>query len=82
MNTRLKKILFITGAGISKASGLPTFYGPGGLYENSVDISSLLTLAMFKTCPAIVWNCLRKLYVGKFQPQHQSRLDFSHLSIV
>jgi NAD-dependent deacetylase len=31
---RSRSILFITGAGLSADSGLPTYRGIGGLYEN------------------------------------------------
>ena len=40
---RYKKIVFLTGAGISKASGLPTYRGKGGVWttENVEDIEQL-----------------------------------------
>jgi NAD-dependent deacetylase len=33
---KYNNVLFITGAGISAASGVPTFRGVGGLYTNKI----------------------------------------------
>jgi NAD-dependent deacetylase len=53
--------LFITGAGISADSGLPTYRGIGGLYEDTttdegVPIEELLSGAMFQRHPEVVWK--------------------------
>lgn len=49
------RVLAFTGAGISAASGLPTFTGQGGLYEglNPYEIASP---EAFHRRPATVWN--------------------------
>lgn len=56
-------ILFITGAGISTDSGLPTYRGIGGLYENKVTdhgipIEQALSATMMAREPAITWRYL------------------------
>ncbi len=53
----------LTGAGISAESGVPTFRGPGGLWENHRP-EELATLQAFQRDPALVWrwyNWRRKL---------------------
>ena len=44
--TRSKKIVFVTGAGISPESGIPTFRGNGGLWRN-YDAMKLTQLRLF-----------------------------------
>lgn len=56
-------ILFITGAGISTDSGLPTYRGIGGLYENKVTdhgipIEQALSATMMARDPAVTWKYL------------------------
>lgn len=58
-----EKILFLTGAGISADSGLPTYRGIGGLYEKKltdegVEIETALSGDMLYTNPAITWKYL------------------------
>lgn len=49
------KILGLVGAGLSAASGLPTFRGAGGLWR-SHDATSLATLKAFQENPGFVWQ--------------------------
>ena len=56
-------ILFITGAGISADSGLPTYRGIGGLYDDrttdeGVPIEVALSGPMFQADPALTWKYL------------------------
>jgi NAD-dependent deacetylase len=58
-----KNILFITGAGISAESGLPTYRGIGGLYENKmtdegIPIETALSGYVMRTNPEITWKYL------------------------
>lgn len=60
---RAERILFITGAGISAASGLPTYRGVGGLYqdqatEEGIRIEEALSGWMFASRPDITWKYL------------------------
>ncbi|MCB2187225.1 MAG: NAD-dependent deacylase [Deltaproteobacteria bacterium] len=45
----------LTGAGISAESGVPTFRGPGGLWENHRP-EDLATPGAFRRDPALVWR--------------------------
>ncbi len=58
-----ERILFITGAGISADSGLPTYRGVGGLYqgqatEEGVSIEEALSGAMLARRPELTWKYL------------------------
>ncbi len=58
---RSRRILFITGAGISADSGLPTYRGVGGLYnhgrtEEGYTIEECLSGTMFRRRPEITWK--------------------------
>ena len=63
---RARRVLFITGAGISADSGLPTYRGIGGLYndqatEESFSIETALSGAMLEAHPAITWKYLGQI---------------------
>ena len=60
---RATRALFITGAGISAGSGLPTYRGIGGLYSNGdteegIPIETVLSGPMFAENPALTWKYL------------------------
>lgn len=50
-------IVILTGAGISKASGIPTFRGEGGLW-NDEETKHLLVIDEFYKRPDVIWNFL------------------------
>jgi len=59
-------ILFVTGAGVSADSGLPTYRGVGGLYENAgvdegMPIEEALSGPMFRRNPDLVWKYIRQI---------------------
>lgn len=59
-------ILFITGAGISADSGLPTYRGTGGLYdsgetEEGLPIEVCLSGPMFRSRPEVTWRYIRQI---------------------
>jgi NAD-dependent deacetylase len=59
-------VLFITGAGISADSGLPTYRGIGGLYqdadtEEGIPIEVALSGAMLYTRPEIAWRHIHRI---------------------
>jgi NAD-dependent deacetylase len=61
-----QSILFITGAGISADSGLPTYRGIGGLYdaeqpEEGVPIEELLSGQMLRDRPELTWKYLGQI---------------------
>jgi len=51
----IKKIVFVTGAGISQESGIPTFRGKDGLWRN-YDVMKLATIDAFYDNPKLVWE--------------------------
>lgn len=51
---RSKRILAVCGAGLSAASGLPTFRGAGGLWRNH-QATALATPEAFEADPGLVW---------------------------
>ena len=50
-----RKIVFVTGAGISHGSGIPTFRGKDGLWRN-YDAMKLATINAFYDNPKLVWE--------------------------
>ena len=50
-----KKIVFVTGAGISQESGIPTFRGKDGLWRN-YNAMELATIDAFYENPKLVWE--------------------------
>ncbi len=61
-----KRVLCITGAGMSAESGLPTFRGPGGLYEeiataDGIAIEDVLSAAMMQRDPALCWKYILQI---------------------
>ncbi len=62
-----QRVLFVTGAGMSADSGLPTYRGIGGLYhdENTpegVSIEEALSGGMLRRNPALCWK-----YIGQIE---------------
>ncbi|PIE02261.1 MAG: NAD-dependent protein deacylase [Acidobacteria bacterium] len=58
-----KRVLFITGAGISAESGIPTYRGVGGLYEygkteEGLSIETILSGHVFQRKPKLTWKYL------------------------
>ena len=56
-----RSVLFVTGAGMSADSGLPTHRGVGGLYdrgptEDGVPIEVALSGPMFRRDPTLTWK--------------------------
>ena len=61
-----ERILFITGAGISADSGLPTYRGIGGLYngnatEDNMPIEEALSGTVMRLHPEITWKYLLQI---------------------
>ncbi|MFX0151509.1 MAG: NAD-dependent deacetylase, partial [Candidatus Hodarchaeota archaeon] len=57
-NDNKTKITVITGAGFSKASGIPTFRGKNGLWK-TYSASELATPSAFNRDPQLVWEWYR-----------------------
>ena len=78
--TRCRSVLFITGAGISADSGLPTYRGIGGLYdaehpEEGIPIEDILSGEMIRRRPELTWKYLgqieRAARGARFNRAHQ-----------
>jgi NAD-dependent deacetylase len=63
---RARSVLFITGAGISADSGLPTYRGIGGLYESATtedgfEIEEALSGDMLRERPEVCWKYIYQI---------------------
>lgn len=63
---RARRIAFLTGAGISAESGLPTYRGVGGLYnditvDEGLPIEEVLSGGMFARSPDITWKYIAEI---------------------
>lgn len=63
---RAQRVLFITGAGISAESGLPTYRGIGGLYEErdteeDIPIEEALSGRMLARRPEVCWKYIAQI---------------------
>jgi NAD-dependent deacetylase len=63
---RARRVLFITGAGVSADSGLPVYRGVGGLYDDGETVEGLrieqaLSGAMFRARPALTWRYILQI---------------------
>jgi NAD-dependent deacetylase len=61
-----RSVLFVTGAGISADSGLPTYRGVGGLYDRAVvdegfPIEVALSGAMLEMQPQVCWKYIHQI---------------------
>ena len=68
---KFRKIVFVTGAGISQESGIPTFRGKGGLWRNH-DAMKLATIDAFYDNPKLVWEWYNERRMKIFQAQPNS----------
>lgn len=64
--SRARRVLFVTGAGISADSGLPTYRGLGGLYngdatEDGLEIEDALSGECLARRPEITWKYLAQI---------------------
>jgi NAD-dependent deacetylase len=64
--SKARSVLFITGAGISAESGVPTYRGIGGLYndqpaEGELSIEAVLSGITFQLKPELTWKHLHRI---------------------
>lgn len=64
-----KRLFVVTGAGMSADSGLPTYRGIGGLYDNKetedgMPIEKALSGSVFRSNPEITWKYLAEIEAG------------------
>jgi len=70
-----RSVLFITGAGMSADSGLPTYRGIGGLYdgqstEDGLPIEAALSGTMLTTRPAVCWKYIAQIEAACRDARH------------
>jgi NAD-dependent deacetylase len=72
---RYNEIVVLTGAGVSAASGLPTYRGAGGLW-NETNVADHATAAAIATDPRKVWTFFARLRrdvaSAAFNPAHRA----------
>ena len=66
LSSKTKRILFVTGAGMSAESGLPTYRGVTGLYnqgvtEDGMPIEDAISGRMLERRPAIAWKYIAQI---------------------
>ncbi len=70
-----EKIVFVTGAGISQESGIPTFRGEDGLWRN-YDAMKLATIDAFYEDPKLVWEWYNErrqnIFAAEPNPGHKA----------
>jgi len=72
---KCKNIVIMSGAGISRAAGIPDFRSEGGLYDlirkSNIDVrrpQDLFTLSYFKKNPKPFYQVVSQLYGGAYRP--------------
>ena len=79
--TAAKRPLFITGAGISAESGLPTYRGISGLYNSGltaegIPIEDAISGEMWKRNPSICWKYIYQIGAACFEKTYNAAHEF------
>jgi len=72
---KAKRVVALTGAGISAESGIPTFRGAGGLWEG-YPVEEVATPEGFERNPALVWRFYneRRISIAKAEPNEAHKV--------
>ena len=78
-----RKIVFVTGAGISQESGIPTFRGKDGMWRN-YDAMKLATIDAFFDDPKLVWEWYNErrtnIFSAKPNDGHRAIVEFEEFA--
>lgn len=81
---RIKKVVILTGAGISAESGLSTFRDSNGLWENH-RVEDVATPEAYQNDPQLVWKfySMRRIEASKAKPNraHRALVEFASRKI-
>ncbi|RJE85164.1 NAD-dependent protein deacylase [Paenibacillus sp. 1011MAR3C5] len=72
-----KSIAVLTGAGISTASGIPDFRSRGGLYDQKLDVETILSETYYHRHPKTFWTYFKTIF--HFQAIQQYEPNLGHL---
>ena len=61
--SKAKKLLVLTGAGISAESGMPTYRGPNGDYTSNPSLAAVMSAEGFAKDPDTVWNRIEEMRI-------------------
>lgn len=81
---KARKIIALTGAGISAESGIPTFRDPGGLWDR-YDPEEYATIQAFRQDPAKVWRMMKdftELKTAKPNPGHYGLAQLEQMGML
>lgn len=70
------RVFVLTGAGVSEESGIPTFRGVGGLWENH-RVDEIATPAGWKKNPRLVWE----FYSARRQAARKAKPNPAHIAL-
>jgi NAD-dependent deacetylase len=73
-----RRIVVLTGAGISVASGLRPYRGPGGLWTENPELASAATAEAVARDPSVLW----RLFVGFREQIRAARPNAAHFALV
>lgn len=66
-----KRITFMTGAGISADSNIPTFRDTNGLWTNNEDLESLISKSYFNYKPKEFWKVYKDIFQIKLMNNYE-----------
>jgi NAD-dependent deacetylase len=67
-----QSIVFLTGAGISTASGIPDFRSTGGMWQQEISRETYISRSFFNHQPKVFWEKYKEIFqvklIGQYEP--------------